>query len=363
MSHFSPSQSRNDRSAAGGQVVVLGDSHVGKTSLVTRFAEGYYRDSSREPTVGAHFVTRRIQSSDGTPTKVQIWDTAGQESFHQMASMFYKNAAAIVFCYDVTSRASFDGMRRWLDGARSSTSPSGGGGRSDGIVLAIAGLKSDLRTDDSVPEAEASALAEAVGAVHVPTSAKADFGVDELFRGVADLVLRNSRVVDGGGIATPSGGVRGETQQHPPPPARIDAYDGTNPPPPPEGARKSRRDKYDRYHSKSDGNRRSNSSAVGGSGTDSNQNRDGAARTSSQGSASTSGTRRRSGNGGDAKGQHPARSSTPSTLAASDGGEAFLEHDDGQHRGSGACGAGDAYACHPTASCGAMDGGTGCAVQ
>ena len=264
----------------------------------------------------------------------------------------------IRFCYDVTSRESFEGMRRWLEGVRSAT-PRSGGGKSDGVVLAIAGLKSDLLTYDSVPEAEASALAEALGAIHVPTSAKADVGVDELFRGVADMVLMNSRVVGRGGIATPSvrGGSAGGTQQHPPSSTRLD---GTDPSPASDGARKPRRDQFDRYHSNSD------SSVGSGNIQDGNQNRDGAARSSSQGSASASGarssSRRRSSNGGNAK-RHPlARSSTPSTQEMSD----ILDHGDGRHRGKGNGGAtcaGEAYACHPTASCGAMDGGTGCAVQ
>lgn len=268
----------------------------------------------------------------------------------------------IRFCYDVTSRESFDGMRRWLDGVRSAT-PRSGGGKSGGMVLAIAGLKSDLLTYDSVPEAEASALADALGAIHVPTSAKADVGVDELFRGLADMVLMNSRVVGCGGIATPSVGGRsaGGTQQHPPTPSRIDGH-GTDPPSDDDGAHKPRRDQFDRYHSKSDGNRHSSSS---GNSQSSNQNRDGAARTSSQGSASASrpSTRRRSSSSGGSKRHPSARSSTPSTQE-SDGWEASPDNGDGRRRGSGGGRyEGEAYACHPTASCGAMDGGTGCSVQ
>jgi small GTP-binding protein len=62
------------------KVVILGDSHIGKTSLVTRFVEGYYRDNSRSATLGANFANRSIPSSSGVMTKVQIWDTAGVES-------------------------------------------------------------------------------------------------------------------------------------------------------------------------------------------------------------------------------------------------------------------------------------------
>jgi small GTP-binding protein len=118
------------------KLVVLGSSHIGKSSLVTRFSEGYYRENSRQPTVGAAFVTKRIQSSENVTCKVQIWDTAGQANFRAMAHMFYGDAAAVVVCYDVGSRRSYDEMRGWLDELRVKTG--------DEVVVAIAALKADL---------------------------------------------------------------------------------------------------------------------------------------------------------------------------------------------------------------------------
>ncbi|MGK3733456.1 MAG: small GTP-binding protein, partial [Bacillariaceae sp.] len=72
-----------------------------------RFAEGYYRDSSRSPTVGAFFITKRL-TVQGMTAKIQIWDTAGQEQFKRLAPMYYKTAAAAIICYDVTSPKSFE---------------------------------------------------------------------------------------------------------------------------------------------------------------------------------------------------------------------------------------------------------------
>jgi len=94
---------------------MLGDTNVGKTSLVLRFAEGYYRESSRSPTVGAFFITKRVQTDAGITCKVQIWDTAGQAQFRKMAPMYYKTAAAAVLCYDVCNINSFDCVKQWLD--------------------------------------------------------------------------------------------------------------------------------------------------------------------------------------------------------------------------------------------------------
>lgn len=99
------------------KVVMLGETFTGKTSLVLRFAEGYYRDSARNPTVGAFFITKRLTVSvpvkDGEEpqpitAKLAIWDTAGQEQFKRLAPMYYKNAAAAIICYDVTSPKSYE---------------------------------------------------------------------------------------------------------------------------------------------------------------------------------------------------------------------------------------------------------------
>jgi len=95
--------------------VLLGDSTSGKTSLVLRFAEGYYRDIQRPATVGAFFITKRIQTAQKITCKIQIWDTAGQAQFRPMAPMYYKNASAAIVCYDVNSEKSYNVMREWLD--------------------------------------------------------------------------------------------------------------------------------------------------------------------------------------------------------------------------------------------------------
>lgn len=94
---------------------MLGDTNVGKTSLVLRFAEGYYRENSRSPTVGAFFITKRLLTESGITCKVQIWDTAGQAQFRKMAPMYYKTAAAAILCYDVCNTKSFDCVKEWVE--------------------------------------------------------------------------------------------------------------------------------------------------------------------------------------------------------------------------------------------------------
>ena len=166
---------------------MLGDTNAGKTSLVLRFAEGYYREAGRSATVGAFFITKRIQTSNGITCKVQIWDTAGQEQFRAMAPMYYRNAAAAIVCYDSTCRKSFDVMREWLEELHKNV-PAGS------IVLAIAATKNDLipytDAETLVPAKEAEELAAALGAIYVDTSAKTNDNVNDLFRRVSERVLR-----------------------------------------------------------------------------------------------------------------------------------------------------------------------------
>jgi small GTP-binding protein len=162
------------------KVVMLGDTNTGKTSLVLRFAEGYYRQEARSSTVGAFFITKRLQVQ-GITCKIQIWDTAGQEQFKCMAPMYYRNAAAAIVCYDVTSPSSYQTMRYWLDELHRNI-PAGS------IVICIAATKTDLA--QKVDLAQAEQMAHAMGAMFVDTSAKTNTNVVELFRKVAERVLQ-----------------------------------------------------------------------------------------------------------------------------------------------------------------------------
>lgn len=228
-------------------MVILGDSHIGKTSLVTRFAEGYYRENSRPATIGAHFKTKRITSSNNTPTKIQIWDTAGAKEFHAMAPMFYKNAAAIIVCYDVTCRQSFEGMRIWLDEVRRKVKVD------DEVVVAIAALKTDLlqdgtnnnRIEPAVPEYEVEQLAEALGVIYLPTSAKTDMNVNALFQCVSDRVLQHRYSNNNNNMNTSfGGGAYGSNNNN----ILINRDDLNSAPIPSTQPRT--RDQYDKYYKK-----------------------------------------------------------------------------------------------------------------
>lgn len=201
---------------------MLGDTNVGKTSLVLRFAEGYYRESSRQPTVGAFFITKRVQTSAGITCKVQIWDTAGQRQYRKMLPMYYKTAAAAIVCFDVTNAESWYAAKEWVDELKVSN-------ENGDIVLAIVATKTDLLYSDDNndhqegeqetpardnPESntlqiqtettprkmtlsplhesilkESKDLSLALDAIFVDTSSRNDENVDLLFQKVAEKVL------------------------------------------------------------------------------------------------------------------------------------------------------------------------------
>ena len=188
------------------KVVMLGDTNAGKTSVVLRFAEGYFRDAERSSTIGAFFITKRIQTSNGITCKIQIWDTAGQAQFRSMAPMYYRSAAAAIICYDVTSPQSYRVMTEWLDELHRSI-PAGS------IVIAIAATKYDTlqsfiydNNNQDMPQIpppspeqdqqqhlslhrEAENLAKTLGHIYVNTSAKDNTGIHDLFQKVAERVL------------------------------------------------------------------------------------------------------------------------------------------------------------------------------
>merc|ERR1712174_192060 len=98
------------------KLVLLGDTSVGKSSIVIRFVKGQFSEY-QESTIGAAFLTQTVPVQDCT-VKFEIWDTAGQERYHSLAPMYYRGAQAAVVIYDVTSNDSFERAQRWISELR-----------------------------------------------------------------------------------------------------------------------------------------------------------------------------------------------------------------------------------------------------
>ncbi|KAF4693263.1 Ras- protein Rab-5, variant 2 [Perkinsus olseni] len=156
------------------KLVLLGDASVGKSCIVVRFARGEFYEY-QEPTIGAAFMTQTVSPFPDSPVQIkfEIWDTAGQERYRSLAPMYYRGAAAAVVVYDITSRESFEGAKRWVNELRSSHNPD--------VVIAFCGNKSDLAVEREVPTQRGAEYAQENNLLFVETSAKTGENVHHIF--------------------------------------------------------------------------------------------------------------------------------------------------------------------------------------
>ncbi|XP_042982204.1 ras-related protein RABA3-like isoform X2 [Carya illinoinensis] len=151
------------------KVVVIGDSAVGKSQLLSRFTKNEFCFDSKS-TIGVEFQTRTV-TIKGKVIKAQIWDTAGQE--RAVTSAYYRGALGAMLVYDITKRPSFDHVARWVEELRAHADNS--------IVITLIGNKADLVDLRAVPTEDAIEFAENQGLFFSETSALSGDNVDTAF--------------------------------------------------------------------------------------------------------------------------------------------------------------------------------------
>ena len=159
------------------KVVLVGESGVGKTSIITQFIDQTFQEDIQS-TTGGTFSTKSVVCDGGKVLKFEIWDTAGQEKYRSLTTMFYKDANAAVMVYDVTRADSFEEIKNYWSNQIKDNSP-------ENIILAIAANKSDLIEQETVDEGEARNFAKELNAIFVTTSAKSSEGINSLFEEIA----------------------------------------------------------------------------------------------------------------------------------------------------------------------------------
>ena len=159
------------------KVVLVGESGVGKTSIITQFIDQTFQED-QQSTTGGTFSTKSVVCDNGKTLKFEIWDTAGQERYRALTKMFYKDANAAVLVYDITRKDSFEEIQNyWSNQIKESSPP--------GIILAVAANKSDLIDHETVDEEKARQFAEELGAIFVSTTATQIDPVNDLFIQIA----------------------------------------------------------------------------------------------------------------------------------------------------------------------------------
>ncbi|XP_057460154.1 ras-related protein RABA6b-like [Actinidia eriantha] len=153
------------------KAVLIGDSAVGKSNLLSRFARDEFLLDSK-PTIGVDFAYRNIKVADKL-IKAQIWDTAGQERFRAVTSSYYRGALGALLVYDITRKTTFENMKKWLHELRKF-------GDSN-MVVVLAGNKSDLGHSREVDAEEGRSFAKLEGLCFLETSARENLNVEEAF--------------------------------------------------------------------------------------------------------------------------------------------------------------------------------------
>jgi len=162
------------------KVVLIGDSGVGKSNLLSRFTRNEFNLESKS-TIGVEFATKSIQT-EGKVIKAQIWDTAGQERYRAITSAYYRGAVGALLVYDISKHASFENVERWLKELRDHAEAN--------IVVMLVGNKSDLRHLRAVRTEEAMTFAEQHNLAFIETSALDSSGVETAFSRILTEIYR-----------------------------------------------------------------------------------------------------------------------------------------------------------------------------
>ena len=172
----------NQAKVPGCKVVLLGDSGVGKTCIISRYISGTF-ESNTASTNGASYASKIVKYDQlGKTLSLDIWDTAGQEKYKALTKFFYKDAAVAILVYDITRKESFDSLKDYWY-----TQLQQNGGKN--LVLGVAGNKCDMYEKEAVPENEAREFATKINAIFSLTSAQNNTGINELFMDAGNKYL------------------------------------------------------------------------------------------------------------------------------------------------------------------------------
>jgi len=153
------------------KILLIGDAGVGKSCMLLQFTDNKFQPV-HDLTIGVEFGARNI-TVDGKTIKLQIWDTAGQESFRSITRSYYRGAAGALLVYDITRRDTFNHLTTWLEDARKHAN--------ENMVIMLVGNKSDLERRRAVTVEEGEQFAREHNLIFIETSAKTASNIEEAF--------------------------------------------------------------------------------------------------------------------------------------------------------------------------------------
>ena len=156
------------------KVVLIGETAVGKTSIISRFVDDKFIPNFVPTMSGVYSSKIQEFKEDNKKIKFEIWDTAGQERYRSINKIFYKDASVVILVYDITRKDTFQEIKNfWYQEVRDNSN--------ENIIIAIAGNKIDYYEYEEVNKNEVLEFSEKIGAIFKNTSAKTGIGIDDLF--------------------------------------------------------------------------------------------------------------------------------------------------------------------------------------
>ena len=167
------------------KIVLIGDSSVGKTNILSKYISDEY-DPDTQATIGVELSTKNY-TFDNNEVKVQIWDTAGQEKYRSITSSYYKGAHGCLLVYDITRKATFENIDKWLAEIKLSSN--------NEINMILIGNKCDLEDKREVSIEEAQNKAKLLNMAFMETSALNGTNVEKAFNELVNNVYQNNKQI------------------------------------------------------------------------------------------------------------------------------------------------------------------------
>ena len=176
------------------KLVLIGDSGVGKTNILSRYLTNQF-SASTQPTVGVEFGSKIIKKGEKL-IKLQIWDTAGQERYKSITSAYYKGAKGAFVVYDISRKSTFDNVDKWINELKNNGS--------EDVFILLVGNKSDLNDQREISEEEVKKKAEVYNIAFCETSALKGNNIEFAFESLIDKItekLEKEKVILGKNIS------------------------------------------------------------------------------------------------------------------------------------------------------------------